>query len=215
MSIWGSSLRLRGALTYKGTWNATTNSPALSSGVGNKGDYYVVSVSGSTNLDGVTDWVVGDWVIFNGTAWEKADHTDLVSSVNGYVGAVVLVSDDLDLGSAKDASIQTTDATPTEIHAIDVSEGEAVSVSVDVIGHQTDQGNRAVYKLHGLFYRNTAGNVTQQGNTVSLNTIESDTDWDVDLIADTINQKVSIQVTGKAGTTIDWHGIILWHKEVV
>ncbi len=62
-----------GALNYKGTWNASTNSPALASGVGTKGDYYVVSVAGSTNLDGETLWGVGDWAVFNGAAWQKLE----------------------------------------------------------------------------------------------------------------------------------------------
>jgi len=62
-----------GALNYKGVWNASTNSPTLASGVGSKGDYYVVSVAGNTNLDGETLWGVGDWAAFNGTVWQKVD----------------------------------------------------------------------------------------------------------------------------------------------
>lgn len=81
-----------GALNYKGTWNASTNVPTLVSSVGTKGDYYVVSVAGSTNLNGITDWQINDWAIFNGSAWEKIDNTDLVTSVNGQTGAVVLGS---------------------------------------------------------------------------------------------------------------------------
>lgn len=81
-----------GAVTYRGTWNANTNSPALSSGTGTQGDYYVVNVAGSTNLDGITDWQIGDWAIFNGTVWQKVDNTDAVSSVNGQVGTVVLTA---------------------------------------------------------------------------------------------------------------------------
>ena len=65
-----------GALNYKGTWNASTNSPALASGVGTKGDYYVVSVAGSTTLDGESLWGVGDWALFNGTIWQKVDVGD-------------------------------------------------------------------------------------------------------------------------------------------
>lgn len=81
-----------GALSYQGTWDALTNSPALASGVGTKGYYYVVSVAGSTNLDGITDWQVGDWAVFNGTIWQKVDNTDAVVSVNGQTGAVVLTA---------------------------------------------------------------------------------------------------------------------------
>lgn len=95
-AAWQHLAALVGSVEYQGVWNATTNSPALASGVGTKGHYYVVSVSGNINLDGVTDWVVGDWAIFNGTAWEKADHTDLVSSVFGRLGAVVATASDYD-----------------------------------------------------------------------------------------------------------------------
>jgi hypothetical protein len=79
-----------GAVTYKGTWDAATNTPALASGTGTQGDYYVVNVAGNTDLNGITDWQIGDWAIFNGTVWEKVDNTDSVSSVNGQVGTVVL-----------------------------------------------------------------------------------------------------------------------------
>ena len=81
-----------GALSYQGTWDALTNSPALASGVGTKGYYYVVSVAGSTNLDGITDWQIGDWAVFNGTIWQKIDNTDAVVSVNGQTGVVVLTA---------------------------------------------------------------------------------------------------------------------------
>jgi hypothetical protein len=84
-----------GALSYQGTWNASTNTPTLASGVGVKGYYYVVSVAGSTNLDGVTDWKVGDWAVYNGTAWQKVDNTDQVTSVNGQTGTVVLTAADV------------------------------------------------------------------------------------------------------------------------
>lgn len=83
-----------GALNYKGTWNAATNTPTLVSGVGTKGDYYVVSVAGNTNLDGQTLWGVGDMAVFNGTAWQKVDGgntstvTDLtVTTLTGYMYA--------------------------------------------------------------------------------------------------------------------------------
>jgi len=87
-----------GALSYQGTWNASTNTPTLTSSVGTKGYYYVVSVAGSTNLNGVTDWQVGDWAVFNGSVWQKVDNTDAVTSVNGYTGTVVLGYGDITTG---------------------------------------------------------------------------------------------------------------------
>jgi hypothetical protein len=86
---------LAGGVTYQGTWNAATNTPTLTSSVGVQGHYYVVSVPGSTNLNGITDWKLGDWAIFNGSVWEKVDNTDAVVSVNGYTGAVVLTFSDV------------------------------------------------------------------------------------------------------------------------
>lgn len=62
-----------GALNYKGTWDANANSPALTSSVGTKGDYYVVGTAGSTNLNGISNWGVGDWAAFNGSVWQRVE----------------------------------------------------------------------------------------------------------------------------------------------
>lgn len=88
-----------GGLNYQGTWNASTNTPALASSTGSKGYYYVVSVAGSTNLNGITDWKIGDWAVYDGYAWQKVDNTDAVSSVNGFTGAVVLTTTDVAQGT--------------------------------------------------------------------------------------------------------------------
>ena len=71
-----------GALNYKGTWDANTNSPALASGVGTKGDYYVVSVAGTTALNGISNWGIGDWVAFNGIAWQRVEGGADLNGVN-------------------------------------------------------------------------------------------------------------------------------------
>lgn len=62
-----------GALNYKGTWDANANSPALTSSVGTKGDYYVVGTAGSTNLNGISNWGIGDWAAFNGSVWQRVE----------------------------------------------------------------------------------------------------------------------------------------------
>jgi hypothetical protein len=86
-------------LDYQGTWNASLNIPNLVSGIGTNGDYYVVDVAGGTNLDGITDWNVGDWAIFNGSTWQKLDNSESVSSVNGLTGAVVLTTTNIAEGT--------------------------------------------------------------------------------------------------------------------
>ena len=90
-----SQLPPLGDLNYQGAWNANTNSPTLTSSTGTKGYYYVVSVAGTTNLNGITDWQINDWAVFNGSVWQKIDNTDAVNSVNGYTGTVVLTAADV------------------------------------------------------------------------------------------------------------------------
>jgi len=89
---WGN---VAGALNYQGTWNASTNSPTLTSSVGTSGYYYVVDTAGSTNLNSITDWKAGDWLIFNGTVWQKIDQSwaiaganDNITSMTGITGGI-------------------------------------------------------------------------------------------------------------------------------
>lgn len=90
---------LVGGVIYKGTWNAETNTPTLTSSVGTQGWYYIVSVPGSTDLNGITDWKDGDWAIYNGSVWQKVDNTDAVISVNGQVGIVNLTTSNISEGT--------------------------------------------------------------------------------------------------------------------
>jgi hypothetical protein len=64
---------LSSALVYAGTWNASTNTPTLASGVGTANTFYIVSVAGTTTLNGISNWGVGDWAIFNGTVWQRVE----------------------------------------------------------------------------------------------------------------------------------------------
>ena len=57
-------------LTYKGYWNASTNSPSLTSGQGTDGDLYIVSVAGSTTLDGNSAWEAMDGAWFTQGKWQ-------------------------------------------------------------------------------------------------------------------------------------------------
>ena len=86
LKVAGGGGGIAGGVVYQGTWDAATNSPFLTSGIGTKGYYYVVSVPGNTNLDGITDWQVGDWAIFNGTVWQKVDNSEVVYVSNVATG---------------------------------------------------------------------------------------------------------------------------------
>lgn len=79
---------LVGALKYMGTWNAATNIPEmgvnmLAAGEINRGHYYKVGVAGTTGVNGISDWGGGDWIVSNGTTWEKVDNSELPHTAAG------------------------------------------------------------------------------------------------------------------------------------
>lgn len=112
----------------------------------------------------------------------------------------------------KAATVTTTDATITDITTVSVAEGEVFLVEAQVIGRKSDGSQLALYHREGLFYRNTGGDVTQQGSITSLAEVESDASWDCTLNADTTNQTIDVRVTGVADTTINWKCVIKYMK---
>ena len=76
------STQATNAPAFQSTWNATTNSPTLTSSVGTQGNYYVVSVAGNTTLNGVSGWNVGDWAIFQNGVWDKIPGSTTESFTN-------------------------------------------------------------------------------------------------------------------------------------
>jgi hypothetical protein len=107
-------------LTYLGSWNADTNTPTLSDGSGSAGEYYKVSTAGTTEIDGISSWGVGDWIISSDTAWDRIAQTETVSSVAGKTGTVTLVKGDVGLGNVdntSDANKPVSTAQETAINA--------------------------------------------------------------------------------------------------
>jgi len=83
-----------GAVQYQGSWNASTNTPTLTSSVGTQGYYYVVSTAGTTSINGINLWSVGDWIVFNGSVWQKVNGSSAeafsaitVTGLTGYMYA--------------------------------------------------------------------------------------------------------------------------------
>jgi hypothetical protein len=80
---------------YQGVWDANTNTPTITSGVGTNGFFYWVTVAGNTTIDGLNNWQIGEAIIFNGTVWQRGYISVGVSSVNGQTVVVVLDADDI------------------------------------------------------------------------------------------------------------------------
>ena len=76
-------------LQFRGTWNATTNTPALVNGTGTAGHAYLVTTAGTAL--GKT-FVVGDYVVYSGTIWDRATSTASEVTSTGVVTGSRLVS---------------------------------------------------------------------------------------------------------------------------
>lgn len=78
-------------IEYLGTWDASTNTPTLVNGTGTSGWFYIVSTGGTVNFGaGNITFNSGDWVLYNGTIWERAVQSNIVQSVNGQTGVVTV-----------------------------------------------------------------------------------------------------------------------------
>ena len=93
-----------GGLSYQGTWNASTNTPTLASSTGINGYYYIVATAGSTNLNGITDWAIGDWLLFNGTVWQKIDQSETLQFVTSADASVTVTT----TGSTADLAVYSS-----------------------------------------------------------------------------------------------------------
>jgi len=112
-------------MIYLGAWNASTNTPTLADGTGANGDVYRVSVAGTQNLgSGSQTFFVGDFIIYNGTIWQRSPAADGVISVNGASGAVTVnainqLTGDVTAGPASGSQSQA--ATVAKIQGTTVS----------------------------------------------------------------------------------------------
>jgi predicted heme/steroid binding protein len=182
---------LVGGLQYQGTWNASTNTPTITSGVGTDGHFYIVSVAGTTNIDGITDWQVGDWIVFHGSAWQKVDNTDSVTSVNGFTGAVTLTTTNISEGT----NLYFTDTRARQAISLTTTGNSGAATYSNVTGIL----NVPQYTLTGLGGVSTTRSLTINGTAYDLS---ADRTWNVGTVT-------SIATTGPiTGGTITGSGTI-------
>lgn len=123
-----------GGLSYKGLWNADTNTPTITDGVGSAGDWYRVSVGGTWNS---ITFIAGDDVLYNGSTWQRSTASSAVVSVAGRTGAITLapadvalsnVTNDAQLRSAMNYSSKTTPAAGDKLVIKDQTSGNPLIV---------------------------------------------------------------------------------------
>jgi predicted heme/steroid binding protein len=182
---------LIGGLQYQGTWDASTNTPAITSGVGTDGHFYIVSVAGNTIIDGVGGWQVGDWIVFHSPAWQKVDNTESVISVNGFTGAVTLTTSNISEGT----NLYFTDSRARSAISLTTSGNSGAST----YNNGTGVLNVPQYSLAGLGGVPTTRTLTINGTAFDLS---ADRTWSVGTVT-------SIATTGPIqGGTITGTGTI-------
>jgi predicted heme/steroid binding protein len=182
---------LIGGLQYQGTWNASTNSPTITSGVGTDGYFYIVSVAGNTTIDGVSGWQIGDWIVFHGSAWQKVDNTESVTSVNGFTGAVNLTTSNISEGT----NLYFTDSRARSAISLTTTGNSGASTYSNVTGIL----NVPQYSLAGLGGVPTTRTLTINGTALDLS---ADRSWSVGTVT-------SIATSGPiTGGTITGSGTI-------
>lgn len=118
-------------LGYKGTWDANTNTPTITGGVGVTGDFYWVSVAGATVIDGAGPWVQGEAIVFDGTVWQQAMIATGITSWNGLTGAVSATTANLPESTDKN---YVTDNQADGLDAAPISIANRVATMSDLVG---------------------------------------------------------------------------------
>lgn len=138
-----------GQLQYQGIWDAERNYPLLPDVPEVKGQYWVVS-NGGTRFG--TDWEKGDWIIAGDTDWQKIDNSDLVVSVNGQNGAVILTGDDINYNS----ELTINEA----INGVSADLDEKIDNLKDYVDEQDEKLEEKIEKLDGDYVNESGDTMT-------------------------------------------------------
>lgn len=194
------------AMEFKGTWNASTNTPTLTSGVGDSGDFYVVSVGGTWNN---IDFNVNDRIIFDGVTahdWIRLVAGE-VNSVNGQTGVVSLGADDIPFNNTG----TTISSTDTEAAIKEVFENAGTKViptsMADYLAHKSEyDATSNMYQIDDAGVANSAGNVSYDNTNSDLESVT--VQGAIDEINSNLTNLLSVESTNKSGNTIPSNDVL-------
>ena len=183
-------------LQFQELWDASTDTPDLSTATPNNGDFWIVKIAGTTNLSGITTWAVGDWAIYivpsgGGTAfWQKVDNTTSLTGTG--TGNQVAKWSGAGASDVLTDSIITATATAVGVNVLNpVSElevgGEIKATSLDIQTSALVQGSLQVDDDAGVTGALSAGSLAVGGNAAVTGTLN---------VGGTTTLNGSLEVTG-------------------
>ena len=102
------------------------------------------------------------------------------------------------------ATVQTTDATATQVAAIDIDEGQGITVEGRFNGLRDDYTECTGGRFYAVFRRPSGGNVTLVGSAVVDVQDDSSGSPTMTITADTGNQTIDLNCVGEAAKTFNW-----------
>ena len=202
-----------GALVYRGSYDASTASPDLTTA--SKGDFYIVSISGA--LDGVA-LSIGDHVVFNQDAsspvtsamFDVLDNTDAVSSVNGQTGVITLTASDVSaLASGDNISELTNDSgylTSAPVTSVNTLTGAVNLTAADVGALATGDNVSALVNDSGYLTSAPVTSVNTQTGAVTLTASDVGALASGDNISELTNDSGYLTSTLSADIIVDTDG---------
>ena len=161
---------LTGAIVLKGSWNASTNSPALSdslpAGV-SAGWEYIVTVGGTRDIgDGSETFEAGDFVIFDGTHWKRIAATNSLTYATAGVGSHLKINGNV--GTQEIGVLTfTSDSTPNATAGTMVSRDSNGNFQANIIT-ATLSGQATSAVTAGIVTTGAQTNITSVGVLTSL-----------------------------------------------
>ena len=150
-----------GIMEYQGLWNPATNTPTVADSSGVQGYLYYVSTAYSGTVSGLnnptmTNFQVGDLIIYNGTQWELSTTAAGVVSVNGAQGAVTVNAINQLTGDATTAAASGSQSLALTLATVNSNVGSFALANVTV-------------NAKGLVTAVSAASTTGTGNVVLAN----------------------------------------------
>jgi len=185
------------AIILQGDWNATTNSPDLTVTGITTGFAWRVSVSGTTNLGGISLWAVGDMAIKSATGWIRVSSQD-ISAIWGNIGGNI----------ANQTDLQSALNTKTDTTLFNTYTGTTAPATYQTI---TDFNTFTGTTLPANYYDKTEiNNYTGQTNTLISTKLDTSVFTGYTASTVNINKKIQLISTGTTdvnttiATAIDW-----------